>query len=110
LATAILEHENPTGKTGGGSRSSTVENAALAETRIMPSYLSRLHPEERKGMDRMYAVTPNFHVESSHEESFELQSPEQPDLAQSPFVLSAVKALAKASRNALRQSEARKDK
>lgn len=96
LATGVLEHENPPRNAAGRSLSTTVENAAAARRRIIGSHLSRLHPAVRKAADAPYVVTPDVHVESSHNESFSLLSPRQPDLTQSPFVASAIKALAKA--------------
>lgn len=112
FATAILEHENPPSDARGSWLISAVRNAELAERRMIAAQLFRLPSDVRVELDRLYAVTPDVRVESSLESSFELESPQQPDLAQSPFVASAIEALAKASIKSPRkiQAEARKEK
>jgi hypothetical protein len=78
---------------------------------MIAAQLFRLPADVRVELDRLYAVTPDVHVESSLEESFAIESPQQPDLAQSPFVAIAITALAKPSRKPLRRTDAEtKDK
>lgn len=108
LATGVLEHENPPRNAAGRSLSTAAGNVVEIQRRTIRSHLSRLHPAVRKGADASYAVTPDVHVESSRKESFSLLSPQQADPTQSPFVASAVKALAKAPRS--KQAESGKEK
>lgn len=111
LATAILEHDNPPSEARGSWLISAFRSAELAERRMIAAQLFRLPADVRVELDRLYAVTPDVHVESSLEESFAIESPQQPDLAQSPFVAIAITALAKPSRKPLRRTDAEtKDK
>jgi carboxyl-terminal processing protease len=98
IATVVLDRETMTGRRRAAPLPLAVGAGASAGG-IIRSHLSRLHPKTQESSDALFAVTPSISVEPSSSESSEFQ-PQQSDGVRSPFVTSAVKALARLSGNA----------